>query len=173
MFHLTYLHLFNPLYAGERRGLSVWIWLLLGILGAAFLWWFFDASRRKSKPQGKNLASETPAQATQVEQLPSKQTVPIEIDPVDKGIFSLVEDDLTIIEGIGPKINELLHSAGIHTLAQLGKTDLAQLRQILLEARLRIADPTTWPEQARLAANAEWTLLKTLQGQLKGGRKVS
>jgi large subunit ribosomal protein L17 len=80
-------------------------------------------------------------------------------------------DDLAIIEGIGPKISSLLQSAGISTFAQLAETDLSQLQEILRNANLRIADPTTWPEQARLAAGGNWDDLNALQGRLRAGRQ--
>jgi len=31
-------------------------------------------------------------------------------------------------------------------------------------------DPTTWPQQADLAANGKWDELKVLQDELNGGR---
>ncbi|MCS6842872.1 MAG: DUF4332 domain-containing protein, partial [Caldilineales bacterium] len=82
------------------------------------------------------------------------------------------EDDLTIVEGIGPKIAELLRAAGIRTLAQLARTDVSELQAILDAAgpRFRLADPTSWPEQARLAAGGAWAALREWQDRLKGGR---
>ncbi len=82
-------------------------------------------------------------------------------------------DDLTRIEGIGPKISGLLHEAGITTFAQLAATDVETLRQILVRAgrRFAMASPETWPEQAELAAKGAWDALKALQDQLKGGRR--
>jgi predicted flap endonuclease-1-like 5' DNA nuclease len=80
---------------------------------------------------------------------------------------------LTIIEGIGPKISGLLKTAGILTFAQLGTTDVTRLKQILDDAGLTaLADPTTWPEQASLAAEGKWDVLEQLQGQLKRGRRT-
>lgn len=81
-------------------------------------------------------------------------------------------DDLAIIEGIGPKIASLFQEAGITTFAQLAATDPSRLRQILLDAGLRLGDPATWPEQARLAAAGDWQGLEALQSRLKGGRNV-
>ena len=82
-------------------------------------------------------------------------------------------DDLTRIEGIGPKISGLLQAAGITTFAQLAATDVSRLKQILTEAGLAaLADPSTWAEQAKLAAAGEWDALKALQGKLKGGRRA-
>ncbi|MCW5852495.1 MAG: 4Fe-4S binding protein [Anaerolineae bacterium] len=81
-------------------------------------------------------------------------------------------DDLTIIEGIGPKIAGLFHAAGIRTFRQLSEMSTDQMQRILTEAgpRFRTADPTTWAEQARLAAAGEWEALKRLQDRLSGGR---
>jgi predicted flap endonuclease-1-like 5' DNA nuclease len=82
-------------------------------------------------------------------------------------------DDLKRIEGIGPKISSVLQAAGIMTFAQLAATDMSRLRQILTEAGLAaLADPTTWPEQANLAAAGKWDALEVLQDELKGGRRV-
>jgi predicted flap endonuclease-1-like 5' DNA nuclease len=85
-------------------------------------------------------------------------------------------DDLKLIEGIGPKIASVLQEAGIGTFAQLAAADPDRLRGILREADprlLRLADPATWPEQARLAAAGEWDALTELQGRLRGGRQRS
>jgi NADH-quinone oxidoreductase subunit I len=83
-------------------------------------------------------------------------------------------DDLTRLEGIGPKIAGLLQAAGITTFAQLADTEVDCLKQILEEADpklLRIADPTTWPRQARLAATGKWDALERWQEKLKGGKE--
>jgi predicted flap endonuclease-1-like 5' DNA nuclease len=81
------------------------------------------------------------------------------------------KDDLTIIEGIGDKIAELLIQKGIRTFAQLAETDEEQLRAILQEAgpSFQLADPTMWPRQARLAADRDWVRLQTVKQQLTGG----
>ncbi len=81
-----------------------------------------------------------------------------------------VPDDLKIIEGIGPKISSLLAAEGIVTFAQLAGTPVERLTEIMLAANLRIADPTTWPAQAKLAAEGKFEELQTLQDSLKGGR---
>ena len=81
-------------------------------------------------------------------------------------------DDLTVIEGIGPKISRILQEAGITTFAQLAETDVERLRSILAAAGLRyLADPASWPEQARLAAAGDRAGLQALQASLKGGRR--
>ncbi len=82
-------------------------------------------------------------------------------------------DDLKLIEGIGPKISGLLQEAGIMTFAHLAGTDVSRLKAIIAEAGLSaLADPTTWPQQASLAATGQWDALEALQDALKGGRRV-
>jgi len=81
-------------------------------------------------------------------------------------------DDLKRIEGIGPKFSEVLGQAGITTFAQLAGTGVERLKQIIQKAGLRLADPTTWPEQAKWAAAGDWDGLERLQSELKGGRRA-
>ena len=80
-------------------------------------------------------------------------------------------DDLTIIEGIGPRIAELLNEHGIFTFAQLADTEVSDLETVLRSggSRFQTANPETWPRQARLAANRDWTRLDALKAQLLGG----
>ena len=86
---------------------------------------------------------------------------------------AMVADDLTRIEGIGPKISGLLQGAGVSTFQQLAGTGVDRLERILADANLAgLANPSTWPEQARLAAEGEWERLETLQEELKGGRRA-
>ncbi len=82
-------------------------------------------------------------------------------------------NDLTIIEGVGPKINALFNDAGLKTFIQVSGTTVKQMRTILDNggARFRIANPSTWAKQAKLAANNKWDQLKKLQDELSGGIK--
>lgn len=79
------------------------------------------------------------------------------------------EDDLTKIEGIGPKIAATLQAAGIRTYFDLAGSSATQLKEIVSNAGIS-ATPNTWPTQATFAATGDWDELKNLQGKLKGGR---
>lgn len=83
------------------------------------------------------------------------------------------ENDLFRIEGIGPKIEEVLKEAGIDTFKKLAKKKPEELTKILTDVnpRYRIYTPTTWPQQADLAAKGKWDELEKLQKELNGGRK--
>ncbi len=82
-------------------------------------------------------------------------------------------DDLTLVEGIGPKIATVLANNGITTFAQLAKTDPAAIEEMLKQSggRFNMARPKTWPQQAQLAAAGDFDALKKLQDELHGGIK--
>lgn len=82
-------------------------------------------------------------------------------------------DDLNIIEGIGPKIANLLNKAGIKTWKALSEAAPARIKEILNAAgpSFQIHDPSTWPEQAGMANNGQWDALKKYQDDLDGGKK--
>ncbi len=82
-------------------------------------------------------------------------------------------DDLTKIEGIGPKVSKTLIAAGISTFEALSNTTVEDIQKTLTDAGLRMMDATTWPQQAKLAAQGDWDGLKKLQDDLSGGRKAS
>ena len=79
-------------------------------------------------------------------------------------------DDLKKVEGIGPKIEELLNNAGISTWRALSESSVETLKGILDEAgpRYRIHDPGTWAEQAKMAHEGKWDELSAWQDDLKG-----
>jgi predicted flap endonuclease-1-like 5' DNA nuclease len=84
-------------------------------------------------------------------------------------------DDLEVIEGIGPKIAELLYAAGVNTFAQLASTTPARIQTVLdaAGANFKLADPGTWPDQADLAARNRWAALKAMQDGLTAGVRKS
>ena len=82
-------------------------------------------------------------------------------------------DDLTKIEGIGPKTAKVFGEAGIDSYQKLADASVEQLNGILAEAGPSLArlTPDTWPEQAALAAAGDWDALDKLQKELDGGRR--
>ena len=84
---------------------------------------------------------------------------------------STAKDDLTKIEGIGPKAAEALVAAGIATYADLAKAKVADVQKILDEAdgKFGAMNPGTWPKQAKLAAADKWDELKKWQDEMDGG----
>jgi predicted flap endonuclease-1-like 5' DNA nuclease len=106
-------------------------------------------------------------------------TVPVvdrfDLDEASAVLGRKVElNDLTVVEGIGPKIADLCQGIGITTWAELSLTEVSLLRTMLTDAgqRFKAHDPTTWPRQAALLAVGAWTDFKALTDSLDGGRPV-
>lgn len=123
------------------------VWLLMILLGIFALavivgWW------TGSRKQGQ-----VPAE---VEAIPSKGKTP---------------DDLTSLEGIGPKVAKVLAQAGITTFEDLAQTNSSEVQNVLNETGLQMMEPDGWIAQAKLAARGETAALEKLQRELKGGRK--
>lgn len=85
------------------------------------------------------------------------------------------QHDLTLVEGIGPRIATLLKVDGIATWAALADAKPARLKAVLDKAGPDYAmhDPGTWPRQARLLADGRWAEFKRLTDELDGGREES
>lgn len=77
---------------------------------------------------------------------------------------SVLQDDLTLIPGISPGVEELCHGIGIRTWYDLATTEASLLRTMLVDAgpRYSTIDPSQWPEMARLLDGAEWQQFKDL-----------
>jgi hypothetical protein len=81
-------------------------------------------------------------------------------------------DDLTILEGIGPKVAKVLNQAGILTFEDLARADAGWVQTTLDAAKLQMLNPEGWIAQAKLAARGDKSGLAKLQEELKGGRRT-
>jgi large subunit ribosomal protein L27 len=81
-------------------------------------------------------------------------------------------DNLKIVEGIGPKIEQLLKKAGIRTWVELAHATPADIKAILAKAgsQYNSHNPGTWPKQADMAAKGQWEALEVWQRELMGGK---
>jgi predicted flap endonuclease-1-like 5' DNA nuclease len=125
------------------------------------------------------------AEVTTPEAAESPTASTVEIDVLDDGggtdlapalaVPPFELDDLTVVEGIGPKIADLCHGIGIQTWRDLAQTEVSLLRTMLHDAgpRFRSHDPSTWPEQAALLADGRWTDFRAFTAKLDGGRRDS
>ncbi|WP_198520075.1 hypothetical protein [Lacinutrix sp. Bg11-31] len=82
------------------------------------------------------------------------------------------QDDLTVVEGIGPKIKELFHNHDVTTWAGLADCSVDKCQEVLKSGgkRFEIHKPGTWPEQSKMAALGQWQKLKDWQDALDGGK---
>lgn len=109
-----------------------------------------------------------------VDDLKEKVEEIIETPKAEEEAAPSLADDLKVIEGIGPKLEEVLNEAGIKSYKHLADKTPEQIQVILATAgsRYNRHDPSTWPQQAALAAAGEWDQLKAWQDELDGGRVV-
>ena len=118
-------------------------------------------SERKSEKQSGKEGDDT-------EKAPSKKK-----SEIKKVVAEATEeaDDLTKVEGIGPKISEIFQNSGISTFGDLAEKSEEELSAILADAGSRYAskNPASWPKQAKMAADGKWDELKEWQDSVKGG----
>lgn len=83
------------------------------------------------------------------------------------------QDDLTLVEGIGPKIKQLFHDHGVNTWKSLADTTVARCQEILDTGgeRYSVHNPGTWPRQAEMAYLGKWKELKDWQDILDHGKE--
>ena len=133
-----------------------------------------EASKKEEKKaeaapkKEEKAAEEKPAK--KAESAPTKEEKPAEEKPAKKEAKAK-PDDLTKIEGVGPKAAEALIASGVKTYAELADADAEKVKEILTEASSTLAhlDPTSWPKQAKMAAEGKWDELKEWQDSVKGG----
>jgi predicted flap endonuclease-1-like 5' DNA nuclease len=147
----------------QKSGIRWWMWISIILGGAAsFLLVTILMRRREAKREVapvRRIELKPEVQARAAKPLRPAKSKPARAD------------DLMVIEGIGPKTAASLQSSGIKTYAQLSAAGAERIKGILTENGIR-ANPTTWPEQAELAAAGEWKALEAMQAKLKGGRRA-
>ena len=155
------------------------LWMVFIIIAAAILLiigllWLISWLTGGDKKEGDAEVDETQAEsvivkATVVPELDN----PVEPETAEELLLTQKPDDLKVIEGIGPNITSVLNESGIHSFTQLAVTKVIILESILKEANIRLVNPSTWSEQAALAAEGKWDELQTLKDELQGGLKVT
>jgi predicted flap endonuclease-1-like 5' DNA nuclease len=82
------------------------------------------------------------------------------------------QDDLKIVEGIGPKIEGLFHNFNIKTWKALSETSVAKCQEVLESGgkRYQMHDPASWPMQSKMAYKGDWKKLAKWQDEHKGGK---
>ncbi|MBN2547796.1 MAG: hypothetical protein JXB15_01460 [Anaerolineales bacterium] len=158
--------------AQQDAGIPPWVWILLFIIVVLLVWWWLTRSANEEPPHIE-AHHEEQSELPHVEEPVATRTEEVAFETEPLPVQPLVPDDLTILEGIGPKVNSILQAAGIATFAQLAGADVVRLKEILVAAGLQFLDPTTWPEQAALAAQGKWDEFEKLTAALKGGRRVA
>ncbi|MFS4468889.1 hypothetical protein [Maribacter sp. 2210JD10-5] len=82
------------------------------------------------------------------------------------------QDDLKIVEGIGPKIEGMFHESGIKTWKALSESSVADCQKVLDGGgkRYQVHDPASWPMQAKMCYEGKWKDLAKWQEEHKHGK---
>ncbi|HEX6302784.1 MAG TPA: hypothetical protein VFZ76_01235 [Anaerolineales bacterium] len=174
----SFYSIFTAEEKAERGGLGKWLWMLAFLtLEILLIRWIMQmqqeaARRARVVDQARREAAKEKPEAP-IQKAAKPLAEPQEDKPTkpDEEIKPSKMDDFRRLEGIGPKVNALLHEAGMRTYSDLAKSGEDNLREILRGANLYMLNPESWPEQAGLAAKGDWEALEALKEQLRGGRK--
>lgn len=138
-------------------GARAWLWMLLLLpLEILLIRWFVQRQVEKNRRTARS-HEERRTEARGKWQAPIELAPEPGLEPEEAAALSpeAKEDDFRKIEGIGPKVNQLLHNSRIRTYEQLASQSEEQLRAILREANLSMINPSTWPKQAKMAAKGK------------------
>jgi predicted flap endonuclease-1-like 5' DNA nuclease len=72
-------------------------------------------------------------------------------------------DDLSILDGVGPKYADALKASGVTTFAQLSEMTPEAIEETLAKANVPLIaghNAHTWPRQAKLASTQDWSALR-------------
>jgi len=128
------------------------------------------AAKKAKKPATKKVA--TKPKKAQVKAEPKVAAKKATASKTKKKVTK-AKKDLTIIEGVGPKISEILKKNGVSDFSLLASSKPAKIKELLMAEGSRYAmhDPESWPEQAAMARDEKWDDLKKWQDKHKAGRK--
>jgi len=141
----------------HKKSWGLWISLFIGFISSLLL--ILYIVMRKTRLEDK----EYPCSSLDKTRL----EIPIE----NSEMHEQKTDDLTIILGIGPKISNFLYSVGINSFKKLSEKSPDDLRNILNQQKMRLNDPETWPEQARLASLDQLDKLREFQNKIKNKKE--
>ncbi|HWK55682.1 MAG TPA: 50S ribosomal protein L27 [Parapedobacter sp.] len=126
------------------------------------------AATKTEKPVAKKAAKETAPAVAESKPVEKKEKA------APKKAVKTKADDLTVIEGVGPKIAEVLVAAGLADFASVAAKSAEELKATLVEAgdQFNTAVTDTWPAQAKLASEGKFDELKKWQDELDGGKEA-
>jgi len=172
----------------ELATIYFWSWiipLLSCIAGALLGYWFgLKKDRAGVEPDELEALQEKQTQL-EIELAQCRENVAGPEAPAGKKAFlfdpkaakaafgrRIKQDDLKLVEGIGPKIEGLFHNFDIKTWKTLSETPVAKCREVLDSGgdRFHVHDPASWPMQARMAFEGKWRALARWQDEHKHGK---
>ena len=175
----------------DFENINIWCWLiplLVGVLCAVFGYLLGKSSSKsldnsdelillqeKNAKLEAELALCNQKLTSDVAAISSFAAAPIAFDTkAARAAFGkrVKEDDLKIVEGIGPKIEGLFHNFNIKTWKALSDTTVAKCQEVLDSGgeKYKIHDPASWPMQAKMCYENKWKELHQWQEEHKHGK---
>ena len=149
----------------QANGTPAWVIILILLIIILLFWWGLTRNNIPEETADDSHAND------HTDEPPTPEAVNVREPEVETAVVPPDPDDLKKIEGIGPKIAAILADNDITTFSQLAGTTVEDLDRIVRqEAGITVANPTSWPEQAKLAADGDWDALEELQDKLIAGR---
>ncbi len=165
----------------ESQQLIFWLWLfplLTGVTGSIIGYRYGKRNKRSvdlvSDPRITQLETELRACRELKSKSPVTETELFAFDAqVARKAFgrTVRQNDLKIVEGIGPKIEGLFHNFDIKTWKALSETTVMKCQEVLDSGgeRYRVHDPASWPMQARMCVRGKWKeLVRWQEEHLRG-----
>ena len=133
-----------------------------------------DACNGKLKAAGTVAAAgAATAAASLAASSPEETKIPFDAAAAKAAMGKAIkEDDLKVVEGIGPKIAGMFHDGGITTWKALSETAVARCQEILDGGgdRYKVHDPASWPMQAKMCYEGKWAELAKWQDEHDHGK---
>ncbi|NAS12503.1 hypothetical protein [Poritiphilus flavus] len=172
----------------DFENMNIWCWLIIVLVGAicAYLGYLIGKSGSKNTSvaadlkalEDKNARLEADLDACNQKlesAMGAASLAPIPFDAAAaKAAFGkrIKQDDLKVVEGIGPKIESLFHNFDIKTWKALAETSVAKCQEVLDSGgeRYKVHDPASWPMQARMCYEGKWKELFRWQEEHDHGK---
>ncbi len=164
---------------------NIWCWLiplLTGIISAIIGYYWgkgssttIDNSADLKLLQDKNtkLQADLDACLSAKAAAPVVAAIPFNATAAEAAMGKKIkQDDLKVVEGIGPKIEQMFHDGGIKTWKALSDTAVARCQEILDGGgeRYKVHDPASWPMQAKMCYEGKWAELAKWQDEHDHGK---
>lgn len=172
----------------DFENMNIWCWLIVLLVGAICAYLGYLIGKSGSKNTGLNadikaleekntkLEADLAACNQKLESgigAASLAPIPFDADAA-KAAFGkrIKQDDLKVVEGIGPKIESLFHNYEIKTWKALSETSVAKCQEVLDSGgeRYKVHDPASWPMQARMCYEGKWKELFRWQEEHDHGK---
>ncbi len=174
------------------ENLNIWCWVIPALVGiiSGILGYLIGKGKEASPPdhsklnalEAENAKLKTELEVCRKEASSTSSKTKIPSAPIVSGFDAATakaalgkkvkQDDLKIVEGIGPKIEGLFHNFNIKTWKALSETSADKCQEVLNSGgdRYRIHDPASWPMQAKMAYEGQWKKLRKWQDKHKSGK---